>query len=86
MTSVSSGIPLLVTMDLEVAADHDLAEQSAILERLRVDLGRLALPITIFTTANAAVTFEGPLRALARAGHEVAFMGSLMPAPRTTGS
>jgi hypothetical protein len=62
-------------MDLEVAADHDLAEQAAILERLRVDLRRLALPITIFATADAAVKFEGPLRALVRAGHEVACHG-----------
>jgi len=62
-------------MDLEVATDHDLAEQSAILERLQVDLDRLALPITIFATANAGMNFERPLRALARAGHEVGCHG-----------
>jgi len=86
MTSVSSRIPLLVTMDLEVAGDHDLAEQAAILERLCVDLRRLALPITIFATADAAVKFEAPFARWYVRATKLPVMGSLIRAPRTTGS
>jgi hypothetical protein len=75
MTRTADKIPLLVTMDLEIASDHDLEEQSAILERLLMDLDRLALPITIFVTADAGMQFKRPLRALARAGHEVGCHG-----------
>lgn len=68
-------IPLLVTMDLEIAFDHNFEEQKIALQRLRVDLARLGLPITIFTTSNAAKAFTNPLSELARDGHEIGCHG-----------
>ena len=43
-------------MDLEVARDHDLPSQAKVLERLHADLERIGLPITVFTTGEAANT------------------------------
>lgn len=62
-------------MDLEVASDHDFEEQASALERLTIDLERLGLPTTVFSTANAAARFGKPLIRLARAGHEVGCHG-----------
>src|SRR5512142_3092662 len=75
MKSNSSRTPLLVTMDLELANDHELAEQEAILDQLRYDLNRLALPISIFATASAAIQFGSALRTLVSAGHELGCHG-----------
>ncbi|HXZ86607.1 MAG TPA: polysaccharide deacetylase family protein [Myxococcota bacterium] len=62
-------------MDLEIASDHDLEAQSRVLERLHGDLERLGLPVTIFTTAEAARAFALPLLKLCGAGHEIGCHG-----------
>ncbi len=68
-------VPLVVTMDLEIARDHDLSSQAAILERLHLDLERIGLPITIFTTSKAACAFPLQLSKLRATGHEVGCHG-----------
>lgn len=73
--SLRRPVPLLVTLDLEVAPDHDLEEQRLVLPRLQEDLARLGLPVTVFTTTPAAELFEGEVGALAAAGHEIACHG-----------
>jgi len=66
-------IPLLVTVDVEIAHDRDLALQRAMLERLAIDWAQL--PATWFCTATAAETFSAPLRTLARRGHAIGCHG-----------
>lgn len=62
-------------MDLEVAEDHDLNAQDAILLRLKKDLNAENLPLTIFTTATAAEAFPERLKSLQDAGHEIGSHG-----------
>jgi hypothetical protein len=62
-------------MDLEIAPDHDLAEQKNVLHRLRADLATLGLPITVFCTAEAAGAFDREIGILKTAGHEIACHG-----------
>lgn len=69
----SNGVPLLVTVDVEIAHDRDLGLQRAILERLAMDLADL--PATWFCTATAAEAFSPALRALARRGHAIGCHG-----------
>ncbi len=66
-------VPLLVTVDVEVASDHDLDEQAQVLDKLRCSLD--SLPITWFCTAVAAEQFSDPLRRLILAGHEIGCHG-----------
>src|SRR4030095_12387332 len=67
------GVPLLVTVDVEIAHDRDIAHQRGILERLAID--RAGRPATSFCTATAAEAFSSPLRALARQGHAIGCHG-----------
>lgn len=46
-------IPLLITVDLEVAPDYDLDEQNKVLYKLFGDLNSLGIPATVFTTSEA---------------------------------
>ncbi|HEX9607904.1 MAG TPA: polysaccharide deacetylase family protein [Gemmatimonadaceae bacterium] len=68
-------VPLLVTMDFEIANDHDLEDQRCALECLKSDLGRLGIPMTIFATSDAAQRFAPELGRLALAGHEIGCHG-----------
>jgi Polysaccharide deacetylase len=68
-------VPFLLTMDLEIAPDHDLFEQAAILHTLSHDLAVRGLPLTIFATATAAEAFTCQLRALVSHGTEIACHG-----------
>ncbi|MDJ0719291.1 MAG: polysaccharide deacetylase family protein [Prochloraceae cyanobacterium] len=70
---ITKTVPLLVTVDVEVASDHDLDEQAQILDQLRCSLNNL--PITWFCTAVAAEQFSAPLRRLILAGHEIGCHG-----------
>ena len=51
-------VPLIVTMDLEVAYDHDINQQRTILEKLCCDFKLLNLPTSIFTTSESADLFS----------------------------
>jgi hypothetical protein len=62
-------------MDLEVAGDHDPSAQAAVLEQLHADLERIGLPITVFTTGEAARTFPLQVQKLRAAGHELGCHG-----------
>jgi hypothetical protein len=68
-------IPLLVTVDVEVAADHDLDEQAGVIDELRAGLHQLGIPITAFSTAEAAERFAPQVRRLQANGHEIACHG-----------
>ena len=70
-----NGVPLLVTVDLELARDHDLEQQRRVLDRLRGDLAEIGLPVTVFTTAEAAERCASEVSRLTDAGHEVACHG-----------
>jgi hypothetical protein len=84
-------IPLLVTMDLEIAADHDICEQGDVLDRLRNDLQAIGVPLTVFATSTALSAFPNQALALQRAGHDFGLHGKthgpeenfrIMPYPR----
>ena len=66
-------IPLLITMDLELAPDHDYEQQTSILSRLLADFG--SVPSTIFCTGTAAVGFTDHLREWTLAGSEIGCHG-----------
>jgi Polysaccharide deacetylase len=68
-------IPLLITMDLEVAYDHDIDEQQDILAKIQEDLLKLQLPITVFTTSEAARIFRDGLKSLKDCGNEIGCHG-----------
>jgi len=70
---VAGAVPLLVTVDVEIAPDHHLDEQGQVLDRLRTDLRDL--PTTWFCTAVAAEQFSAPLQRLVQAGHEIGCHG-----------
>ena len=74
-SSVRQPVKLIVTLDLEFAPDHEASAQREVLERLHLDLERLRLPVTIFTTADAARVFRLPLAKLRDAGHEIGCHG-----------
>ncbi|MBI2524638.1 MAG: WecB/TagA/CpsF family glycosyltransferase [Candidatus Rokubacteria bacterium] len=68
-------IPLLITMDLELAYDHDRRQQHAALERLIRDCDESGIPLTVFSTADAGDEFSEEIRSLLRADHEVGCHG-----------
>lgn len=68
-------LPLLFTLDLELARDHDLDEQREVLVRLRGDLAVLGAPVTVFATAEAAELFAEELCEWIREGHEIGCHG-----------
>jgi peptidoglycan/xylan/chitin deacetylase (PgdA/CDA1 family) len=70
-----TGIPLLVTMDLEIAADHDGGEQRRALTLLGDIFHGRGVRATIFTTLTAAETFASEVRMLAAQGHEIGCHG-----------
>jgi len=70
-----SQVPLLLTMDLELAPDHDLAAQRSILDELRETLEQTGLRLTIFATATAAEAFSSELHRLQLSGHEIGCHG-----------
>ncbi len=62
-------------MDLEIAYDHVLSEQKDVLKKLKDDLMRLNLPVTVFSTSNAADEFKDELIELNRKGNEISCHG-----------
>jgi hypothetical protein len=66
-------VPLLVTVDVEIAHDRPLRQQREALDDLRAVLAKV--PTTWFTTADAAEAFAHPLRGLLEEGHEVGCHG-----------
>lgn len=64
---------LLVTVDVEIAHDRDLAQQSQSLVWLAEALD--GVPSTFFVTADAAEAFGAELRLLAERGHEIGCHG-----------
>ena len=51
-------VPLLITMDLEIAKDHNTEEQRTILEKISFDLNKLHLPLSIFLTSDSLDLFK----------------------------
>lgn len=72
---ISHSIPLLITLDLELAPDHDLTAQGNILDTLKSDFQRLDLPMTVFATSDAVERFAPQVKSLVAAGHEIGCHG-----------
>lgn len=70
---MTKSIPLLLTVDVEIATDHNMTQQTKILDKLNTDLK--SLPMTWFCTAVAAEEFSSPLKRLQEAGHEIGCHG-----------
>jgi hypothetical protein len=68
-------VPLILTMDLEIAHDHDIIEQKKILSKLRTDFSNNKIPLTIFTTFEALEFFKDELHDFAKEGHELGCHG-----------
>lgn len=68
-------VPLLLTMDLEWAPDHDAPGQTEILHEVHHTLQTLGMPATVFTTANAACRFSTAVKQFQASGHEIACHG-----------
>lgn len=66
-------LPLLITVDVEIAHDRDLHKQVDALWRLAAQ--RPIMPATWFCTADAAERFAEPLRLLAQTGHTIGCHG-----------
>jgi peptidoglycan/xylan/chitin deacetylase (PgdA/CDA1 family) len=72
---MDSPLPFLITLDLELARDHDLMEQREALTRMRADLTLLGARSTVFTTAEAAELFAEELGEWRELGHEIGCHG-----------
>jgi hypothetical protein len=57
-------VPLLITMDLETARDHNMKEQNAILKKLSSDFINLNIPFTTFLTADSIDPFKDGIQKL----------------------
>ncbi|MBK8551098.1 MAG: polysaccharide deacetylase family protein [Ignavibacteria bacterium] len=57
-------VPLLITMDLETARDHNIEEQNAILKTINSDFCKLNLPLTIFLTSDSLDRFNEGIQKL----------------------
>lgn len=68
-------VPLLITMDLEVAYDYDLNEQKTVLENLCIDFKKIGLPITIFATSESVDCFPEQIKMLHISNNEIACHG-----------
>lgn len=68
-------IPLIITMDLEYAYDHDGAEQETIPVKLCDDLKSLKLPVTAFITSEFADKFTGQTKKIYESGNEIGCHG-----------
>ncbi|MBN2070070.1 MAG: polysaccharide deacetylase family protein [Candidatus Krumholzibacteriota bacterium] len=68
-------VPLLVTVDIETAPDHDLSGQKDLLISLGSDLASLGIRATLFPTAKAAERSAEELRIMSRQGHEIGCHG-----------
>jgi hypothetical protein len=62
-------------MDLEVAFDHNLEEQKDILLKLANDMKAIQLPLTVFTTSEAADRFSEEIKILKETGNEIGCHG-----------
>lgn len=64
-----------MTCDVEIAEDHDLGDQTTVLCRLAADLDGIGLPVTFFTSSDAAQLFRKRLFDLRTRGHEIGSHG-----------
>ena len=68
-------IPLLITMDLEIAYDHDITEQKMILNKLCKDLDMLGISMTVFATSESADIFPEQIKMIHNSNHEIGCHG-----------
>ncbi|HMS66229.1 MAG TPA: hypothetical protein PKD83_13380 [Ignavibacteria bacterium] len=57
-------VPLLITMDLETASDHNINEQNLILKTINSDFSKLNLSLTTFLTSDSLDRFNESLQDL----------------------
>lgn len=72
---MATRVPFLLTLDLELAPDHDSSEQAHALARAGAEAEERGLTLTILTTADAAERFAAELIKLEKRGHEVGCHG-----------
>ncbi|MCU0371862.1 MAG: polysaccharide deacetylase family protein [Ignavibacteria bacterium] len=70
-----SFVPLILTMDLEIAHDHNIFDQKYILAKLKTDFYSGKIPLTIFSTLEALEFFNEELRDFSKEGYELGCHG-----------
>jgi len=68
-------IPLLITMDLEIAYDYNIKEQGIILEKLCEDFKKLGIPMTVFTTSEFSDIFPEKIKMMHTFKNEIGCHG-----------
>ncbi len=68
-------IPILITMDLEIANDYDFESQKEAINQILTDFKKEGINFTIFTTADAAIAFNKEIRAFQSSGNEIGCHG-----------
>jgi peptidoglycan-N-acetylglucosamine deacetylase len=68
-------IPLLITVDLEVAQDYDLNEQKLILHKIFSDLNSMGIPVTVFTTSEIVNIFPEQIKMIHASKNEIGCHG-----------
>lgn len=68
-------VPLLITMDLEIAKDYNINEQGTILEKINNDFIFINNKFTIFTTSEAAEFFPEQIKLIHSVGNEIGCHG-----------
>jgi hypothetical protein len=68
-------VPIIITMDLEVAYDYNLNEQKIILGKLCNDFKKIGFPMTIFSTSEAVDKFPEQIKIMHSLNHEIGCHG-----------
>jgi peptidoglycan/xylan/chitin deacetylase (PgdA/CDA1 family) len=68
-------IPLIITMDLEIAKDYSLDQQRLALRKINNSFDELKLQFTTFTTSEASDYFPDELKAIQSNGNEIGCHG-----------
>jgi hypothetical protein len=68
-------VPLIITMDLEVARDHNFDEQKMVLENISSDFKKINLPLTIFLTVDSIDFFTEHILKFNSPQHEYGIHG-----------
>jgi hypothetical protein len=68
-------IPILVTVDLEIAQDYNVNEQKLILHKIFGDLHSMEIPLTVFTTSEVVDIFPEQIKMIYTLKNEIGCHG-----------